>query len=251
MDFYGREQEIKRLREWDHLSKHSAQMTVVVGRRRIGKTTLIRKALEGPAAYFFVVKKNESLLCAEFLEIAKTTLHVDIPGEFNTFREIFKYLLILSETRHFSLIIDEFQEFFTINNAIYSEMQNLWDTYKEKSKMHLVLCGSIYSLMKKIFENAKEPLFQRANHRITLKPLTIDIQKRILEDYYPKYSNEDLLALYMASGGVPRYIELLMEARAHTKKKILDTLLEGDSFFLDEGKNVLIEEFGRDYSTYF
>ncbi|MDR1949796.1 MAG: ATP-binding protein [Spirochaetaceae bacterium] len=251
MEFYDRQREIRQIREWDRLASGSAQMTVLVGRRRIGKTSLIRKALEQPSLYFFAAGKTEALLCEEFIGAIKSGLGVDIPGEFRYFRDVFKYLLILSETRRFSLVIDEFQEFYTINSAVYSEMQNLWDTYKNSSKIHLVLCGSIYSLMTKIFENAKEPLFQRANHRIMVKPLGIDFQKQILSDYHPKYTNEDLLALYMASGGVPRYIELLMEAKAYTVKRILDELLRENSFFLDEGKNVLIEEFGRDYTTYF
>ena len=61
----------------------------------------------------------------------------------------------LSTERHFTLIIDEFQEFFNINSSVYSDMQNIWDEYKEKSKLNLIVCGSVYSLMKRIFENAK------------------------------------------------------------------------------------------------
>ncbi|GHV25712.1 ATPase [Spirochaetia bacterium] len=251
MDFYGRELELGQIGEWEKLAHKSAQMTVIAGRRRIGKTTLIWRALKGPSIYFFVVKKSEALLCEEFLGLIKDALGVDIPGEFKSFRDVFKYLLIQSETRHFSLIIDEFQEFYGINSAVYSEMQNLWDTYKNTSKIHLVLCGSVYSLMKRIFEDAHEPLFQRANHRIILKPLAVAVQKQILLDHHPKSGNEDFLALYMVSGGVPRYIELLMEAKAYAKKRILDVLLEENSFFLDEGRNVLIEEFGKDYATFF
>jgi AAA+ ATPase superfamily predicted ATPase len=130
-------------------------------------------------------------------------------------------------------------------------MQNIWDTYKNKSKIHLILCGSVYSLMKKVFENAHEPLFQRAGHRIILKPLPVDVQKQILQDHHAKFTNEDLLALYTAAGGIPRYLELLINEKAYTKKKILDTLLGENSFFLDEGRNLLIEEFGKDYTTYF
>ncbi|MDR1947833.1 MAG: ATP-binding protein, partial [Spirochaetaceae bacterium] len=138
MEFYDRQQEIRQIREWDRLASGSAQMTVLVGRRRIGKTSLIRKALEQPSLYFFAARKTEALLCEEFIGAIKSGLGVDIPGEFRYFRDVFKYLLILSETRRFSLVIDEFQEFYIINSAVYSEMQNLWDTYKNSSKIHLV-----------------------------------------------------------------------------------------------------------------
>jgi len=79
----------------------------------------------------------------------------------------------MSQSEPFTLIIDEFQEFYQINDSVYSEMQNLWDRYKSTSKMNLILSGSVYSLMKKIFENAKEPLFGRANERIHLQPISL------------------------------------------------------------------------------
>ena len=61
------------------------------------------------------------------------------------------------------MIIDEFQEFRNLNPSVFSDMQNIWDSIKEESKINLVLCGSIYSMMKQIFENAKEPLYGRGN----------------------------------------------------------------------------------------
>jgi AAA+ ATPase superfamily predicted ATPase len=255
MEFYGREKEITQIQGWNKQAHTTAQLTVVTGRRRIGKTPLIRRALETgpniPTVYFFIVKKSEALLCDEFVGIIKETLQVDIPGEFRLFKDVFKFLMILSQSRNFSLVIDEFQEFLTINSAVYSEMQNLWDTYKNKAKLHLILCSSVYSLMKRIFENAHEPLFGRADHRLMLTPFSVDTQKQILTDYSPHASNRDLLALYAAAGGVPRYIELLINEKAFTHKKILDALLEENSFFLEEGRNILIEEFGKDYTTYF
>jgi len=79
----------------------------------------------------------------------------------------------LSQNRHFTLIIDEFQEFRNINSSIYSEMQNIWDTNKSRSQLNLILCGSVYSLMKQIFENSREPLFGRATARIQVKSFDI------------------------------------------------------------------------------
>lgn len=252
MKFYDREKEIAQLRQWEELSLEYAQMTVVVGRRRIGKTTLIKKAMEGRMTlYFFVAKKNETLLCEEFVELIRVVLNVKIVGQLTDFKSVFEYLMQLSTERHFTLIIDEFQEFFNINSSVYSDMQNIWDEYKEKSKLNLIVCGSVYSLMKRIFENAREPLFQRANHRIVLRPFNVEIIKNILSDHYKEYSNDDLLAFYMITGGVARYIELMIEARAFTKEALLDMVFSENSYFLDEGRNVLIEEFGKDYTTYF
>lgn len=251
MKFYNREKELLLLKEWAERSAETAQMTVVIGRRRVGKTTLIKKAFEEKKMlYFFCTKKNEALLCEEFVALIKETLGTDIL-EYRTFKDLFRYLMRISAEMNFTLVIDEFQEFYYINPAIYSEMQNIWDDMKAKSKINLILCGSIYSLMKRIFENSREPLFQRADHRIILRPFTIDVLKTILSDHSPDYTPEDLLAFYAVTGGVARYIELLINAKALTKDRIMDTIFSENSFFLDEGKNVLIEEFGKDYTVYF
>ncbi|MCO5268225.1 MAG: ATP-binding protein [Brumimicrobium sp.] len=252
MKFYNRENELALLRRIEKLSYKSAQMTFVVGRRRIGKTSLLVKATEnGPTLYFFVAKKNESLLCAEWMEEIKQKLNLPIFGEIKTFKELFGFLMNHSKMHHFTLIIDEFQEFTTVNPAIYSEMQNSWDSYKEESKINLILCGSVYSMMTKIFENTKEPLFGRATQRIHLKTFDIATIKQILTDYSPNYSNEDLLAFYLFTGGVAKYVELLVQNNAFTFEAILNTLLTENSLFLEEGKNVLIDEFGKDYGNYF
>ena len=75
--------------------------------------------------------------------------------------------------------------------------------------------------------------------------------KDIIRDHFPSFTPEDLLAFYTVTGGVARYIELLIKSKAFTKEKILDTIFSENSFFLEEGKNVLIEEFGKDYTVYF
>jgi len=117
--------------------------------------------------------------------------------------------------------------------------------------LNFVVCGSIYSLMKRIFESEKEPLFGRLNSKIILRPFTTATMKEILHDFNPDYTNEDLLCLYLITGGVAKYLTLLMEAGATTKEKMIDFVVRADSPFLSEGKDLLISEFGKDYGTYF
>lgn len=250
MKFYNREKELENLRDIQKSSLISSKMTVIVGRRRIGKTKLIKEAYKDKV-YFFVSKKNEALLCSEFIDIIESTLSVKVFGQFTSFKNLFEYLMNLSITTSFTLVIDEFQEFLQINNSIYSDMQNIWDEYKDKSKMNLVLSGSIYSLMKKIFEDKKEPLFGRANNKIYLKSFTINTLKKILEENYPKYKNEDLLSFYIFTGGVAKYVEIFVEKKAFTFDNQLEVIFSDFSLFLEEGKNLLVEEFGKEYTTYF
>ena len=252
MRFYNREKELELLGRIETLSVNDAQMTVLIGRRRIGKTSLLRHFIaDKPAVYLFLAKKSETLICAELTEAIKQSLGVELYGEYRQFKEVFRFLLDLSKKQHFTLILDEFQEFTSINPAVFSEMQNLWDVTKAESKMNLILCGSVYSMMNKIFENAKEPLFGRATNRIHLKPFTINTLKEILAENYTGFTNDDLLAFYLFTGGVARYVELLVSRKAFTLNDILNEIFSDNSILLDEGKNILVDEFGKEYSTYF
>lgn len=252
MKFYNRKKELARLGKIEKMSQDSPQMTFVVGRRRIGKTSLLIKAYESrPFVYFFVAKKNEALLCAEYVEEIQHKLEVPVFGEIKTFKAVFGFLMELSKTKHFTLIIDEFQEFMTVNPSVYSDMQHSWDRNKQDSKINLIVCGSVYSMMTRIFEHSKEPLFGRATQRIHVQAFPITTLKKILNDYFPEYSQEDLLAFYMVTGGVAKYVELLVQARAFTLETILDEVFNENSLFLEEGKNVLIDEFGKEYGNYF
>lgn len=157
----------------------------------------------------------------------------------------------LSIQHPFTLVIDEFQEFNSINSSIYSDMQNIWDQNKDQAKINLILSGSIYSLMVKIFENSKEPLFGRANKKILLQAFNINTLQEILFDNNKQYQPDDLLAFFILTGGVAKYTELFVEDEALTLNTMLDNIFTENSAFLSEGKDILIEEFGKEYTVYF
>ncbi len=251
MKFYNREKELAILKRADSLKSKQAIMTMLIGRRRIGKTALALQPFEeDKKLYFFVSKKNEALLCEEFSEEITQKLGIKIFGEFKKIEDIFEYLLELAKKEPFTLIIDEFQDFYKINKSIYSSIQKLWDLYKKESKIHLVACGSIYSLMKKIYEDNKEPLFGRADFKIDLQPLRVSILKEILDDYN-SYTPKNLFDFYILTGGVAKYIELFVLYGSFDRDSMIDEIVKSNSLFLDEGKNRLIEEFGKEYGTYF
>lgn len=251
MKFYNRETELELLRETAQLSQEASQMTVLTGRRRIGKTKLLLRATEKmPCVYLFVSRKSESILCNQFATEASQALNVPI-GNYNRFADLLEHLMRISALQPFTLIIDEFQEFVNIDKSIIGDIQRVWDLNKDKSRINLLASGSIYSMMHHIFENEKEPLFSRASNIIHLQSFRTDTLKEILADYNPNYTAEDLLALFTFTGGVAWYVELLMNARAVTFKKMVDYIFRENSLFLNEGKNLLIEEFGKDYSIYF
>jgi uncharacterized protein len=253
MKFYNRKSELAELRRIRDLSfSDHSRLTVVTGRRRIGKTSLIMKAVEDmPTVYLFVGRKSEATLCSEFIPVIGQSLDVFVPMEIRTFRSLFQYLMELSSQKPFNLVIDEFQEFYNINESVYSDMQNIWDTYRKKSKMNLIVSGSVYSLMQKIFQNNKEPLFGRADNIIKLSAFDLATLKEIIFDYNPDYSNDDLLALYSFTGGVPKYVELLCDNTELSVDGMISFMVRENSSYTDEGKNLLVEEFGKNYATYF
>lgn len=251
MRFYDREIEQQKLQRMLQQSKLEAQMTVLMGRRRIGKTELSVRCGDDTVLYFFVGKKAEALLCQDYVREIQEKLNAPILGTPITFSEVFRFVLRLSESRPFTLIIDEFQNFLKVNPAIFSDIQRDWDMYKGKSHLNLIISGSVFTLMKKIFEDYEEPLFGRANENMTLQPFTTRVLKQILADFNPAYTPEDLLALYSITGGVPWYVSLLLDKGNTTRDNMLAALTDEDSPFINEGKNILIEEFGTDYVTYF
>ncbi|MBW6537739.1 MAG: ATP-binding protein [Mariniphaga sp.] len=253
MKFYNRVAELAELKRIQDLSFNDhSRLTVVTGRRRIGKTSLIMKSVEGlPTVYFFVGRKNEATLCSEFIPVIAKSLNAFVPAEIRTFRSLFQYLMELASGRAFNLVIDEFQEFHNINPSVYSDMQHIWDAYRKKSKMNLIVSGSVYSLMQKIFQDKKEPLFGRADNIIKLTPFDLSTLKEIMHDHRPEYTHDDLLALYSITGGVPKYVELFCDNKMLSVDKMISFMVRENSPFTDEGKNLLIEEFGKNYATYF
>jgi AAA+ ATPase superfamily predicted ATPase len=250
--FYNREKEIQLLQQIKESSTTSGQFTVVTGRRRIGKTQLLLKTFEGERfLYFFVARKSEMLLCSDFQAEISQKLAIPLFGNIQSITTIFEFLINYSKQENLTLIVDEFQELLHINPSIFSDLQRLWDLNSKNCKLNLIVSGSIISLMYKIFEDKSEPLFGRANHKLHIKAFETKTLKEILLDYHPKYTPEDLLALYSFTGGVAKYVQLFMENKAFTKDKMIAYLISEQSLLINEGKNILIEEFGRDYGIYF
>lgn len=252
MRFFDREREIASLRNMGSLSLKAAQFTVLTGRRRIGKTSLVLNAFsDAPLLYFFVARKAESELCQGYARQLGQMSGLPVIGEVSRFSEVFRYVMEMAKAKPVTLMVDEFQEFLKINKSVYSDMQDIWDRNKQDSKINLIVCGSVNSLMNKLFRDKKEPLYGRQTATMKLKPFTTSVLKEIIAEYNPSYSNEDLLALYLFTGGVAKYVEMFVDRGILSWADMLDAVFERDSYFLDEGKAMLVEEFGRDYGMYF
>ena len=254
MRFFGREEETAELRRIREASKRASRFTVLTGRRRVGKTELIHHALgDQPYIYWYVTRSVEKALVATFQESAESVLGVRLPARAESVSALFAWVMEQAELRHVTLVIDEFQEFSRMDSAIFSELAAVWDRLHKKARINLVVSGSINRLMNLIFFDDGEPLYGRNTGKIRLMPFRISVLKKILAAHAPrgKYGPEDLLTLWTLTGGVARYVEQFMDDGAVTSKAMLDSALRQSSPILDEGKVVLIQEFGKDYGTYF
>lgn len=240
------------LREIRKKAARVSCFTVVTGRRRVGKTQLIKRALEDrPYLYFYVARKSEKDLCAGFQREIEDVCSIPMVGNAERFEDLFKVLMDYSKRTALTVVIDEFQEFYRVNPSVFSAMANIWDDAQKEAKMNLVVCGSVNRLMQKIFRDDSEPLYGRNTASLTVDPFRVSVLKDILSTYKPNYVQEDLLALWTMTGGVARYVEQLMDDGAFDRQAMLKSVFKTGSSFLDEGIAVLVQEFGKDYGTYF
>ena len=256
MKFFGRTNEILFLRQQRALSHDCSRFTVVTGRRRVGKTELITQALgDGVDCYIYLLltRQTERNLVAGLQdEITRTTGdRLTIYGACERLIDLVREVFRLAERECVTLVIDEFQEMDRINPGFYGELQGLWDSMKGRMRLNLVVSGSVNRMMNRIFFDYSEPLYGRNTSHLRLQPFPTSLLKEIFATYQPDYTKDDLLALWTMTGGVARYVSLMMDARATRRKSMLELFFSGASPFLEEGRSILLQEFGPDAATYF
>ena len=252
MRFFDRVRELADLKEIRERSESVAQFTVVTGRRRVGKTSLVVKSLEGETyVYLFVERKSEKDLCETFAREINEKFGDVVLGAPERFEEIFGALMKLSATRHLNVVIDEFQEFRRVNVGVFSSIQKLWDMHKGRARINLIVTGSVNTLMVRLFRNRRAALYGRETAFMVVEPFATDVLKEIMSAYHPGYKAEDLLALWTFTGGVAKYVELLIDSRSWTRESMIREIIRANSLFIDEGRAVLVEEFDKEYGVYF
>ncbi|ABX32049.1 ATPase [Petrotoga mobilis SJ95] len=235
MNFYDREKELEALTKI--LNSEEKRFTVLYGRRRIGKTSLIKKAYENREnfLYFFVEVKREEALLKELSSLFSKAIYTNW---YDLFTDLFE--------RFDHIIFDEFQNFFLVNSDILYSLQHAWDETKYNTK--LTVLGSYTGLIKKIFMEEKMPLFGRVNNFINLKKFNLKSGLEMLFDF--GYDTEEALEIYSLVGGVPKYLWGFKD-KDNLKNKIYDLFIADFSPFKEESKNILILEFGSEHRSYF
>jgi hypothetical protein len=252
MRFYNREQELALLSELSERSGSYSQLTTIIGRRRVGKTELIRQHLRevGRGLYFFVEKRPSPALLTEFSESLKSV--IPYAPTFSNWKEFLVFLFAEAERQPMVVVFDEFQNFLAVEPAIYSMLQGVWDEWRKRSHIHLIAIGSVVGLMKRVFQDAKEPLYGRLTQEINLAPLRLQSIFQLCADL-GFTSTENILTLYGVFGGMPRYYEIIesMALGGASVKDILQkALFSTFAPFRNEAREIILTEFGGNSYTY-
>lgn len=245
MPFVNRQDELKYLRS--QAESHRAELVIVYGRRRVGKTELLRHFCASLPHLFFVASQttSEQLLRDLSTQLADLADSPVPPGTvLQDWSSAFRVFGRLARDRRFVVILDEFPYLLRAEPAVASHLQNLWDTELRRTKLMLVLCGSHVSVMESEVLGQRSPLYGRRTGQWRVRPLGY----RDAALFFPKYAREDQLTAYGVLGGMPAYLEQFDPSKP-LSTNIVERVLSRGSMLYEEAYFLLQAEL-REASRY-
>lgn len=244
---------VDRLGEMNTLEKEyardEASMVVVYGRRRVGKTELIRRFIQDkPALYFLATEESEAMNREAFQRQAADFLGNDLLREavIERWELIFQQLVLSIGSKRLVIAIDEFQYIGRSSPAFLSVFQRIWDTILSRANVMVILCGSLVSMMMSQTLNYNAPLYGRRTAQIRLRPIQFS---HYHEFFDPELSEADLVKRYSLTDGVPKYVEMFRRTQ-DLQEAIINSILDPGSFLFDE-PNFLLQKEVTDIGSYF
>lgn len=235
--FIGRERELEAL---DRLfSSNKFEFAVIYGRRRVGKTALINRFIDGKnAIYFMGVESNSKQNLENFSKsIMGYVKEIETDASFLSFQAALEYVFKLAEKERIILAIDEYPYVARSSKSLASTLQLLIDKYKDNSKLMLILCGSSMSYMEDQVLAYKAPLYGRRTAQMKLLPFDFDETSK----YFKGFSEEEKALVYGIVGGTPQYL-IQMNDKLSIADNIKNTFLNPISFLYEEPTNLLKQE---------
>ena len=179
--FVNRVKELQLLN--DEYKEEGFRFSVLYGRRRVGKTTLLKVYIQNKESiYFLVTLESENIVLKRFQDIIANYLNDDFLKELkiDSFEQIFKYISQKTFEKKLIIIIDEFQYLTKINSSIPSIFQYIIDEFLKQKNIHLILCGSIISMMYEQTLSYNSPLYGRRTSAIKLEAIKFEYINKIL-----------------------------------------------------------------------
>jgi len=237
--FVNRKKELRVLTE--RLRSRRAELIILYGRRRVGKTELIRSFLKGKRHIYYMADRRTE---AEQLEIFSALLGEYAGDDIITTQPlqnwdlVFKYIEARTKKRGFILLVlDEFPYLVETSPALPSILQRHWDQHLKEMNVFIILCGSSMSFMEKEILSYKSPLYGRRTGQLEILPFSY----REAHEMFPTLSTEQLIAFYAVFGGVPAYLECINPAKS-LWRNIEEQVFPSDRFLHNEVTFLLMEE---------
>lgn len=238
--FIGRQKELDSLTQL--YEKGGFHMTVVTGRRRVGKSTLLAEFIKEKKAVYYTASKVGADRNLELLtEQVISALEPSISGaRFSTCEALFDFMTDRLSEETLVFVIDELPYWAENDEALLSVLQKYIDTKWKDRNLFLILCGSSLSFMESRVLSEKSPLFGRRDSQIRLEPF------HYLEAalFVPSYTLEEKAICYGITGGVAKYLSLL-DPDASLDENIQRLFFSTDGYLYDEPRNFLAQEFSE------
>ncbi len=229
----GRQAELNQLERLYNSPKF--EFLTIYGRRRIGKTTILKEFAKRHRVLFFSAQeKNDPLNLTSFSKTVQTFFDGDFISAFPDWKAAFDYITRKATDEKLVLIIDEFPFLAEPNPSIKSILQHTIDHVWKDKNIFLILCGSSVSFMLNDVMGYKSPLYGRITGNMEVKPFDY------LEsaEFFPSYSKTEKAIIYGILGGVPRYLEAF-SPEVSLEENIRNNLLMEGSFLNDEPQTLL------------
>jgi uncharacterized protein len=247
MSLIGRKSEISIL--LDALKSNRSELIVVYGRRRLGKTFLVRNVYKNDIRFEFSGIHSGSLkqqLRNFHLTLSAKNTGFKKPSDWiEAFHQLSQYIDKLTSKKKKVIFIDEFPWLDTRKSNFLPAFDNFWNSYASKrDDLVVILCGSAASYMIKNIIKSKGGLHNRLTNKIQLLPFNLYETEQLLQNNKVKLSRYDILQIYMAMGGVPHYLEKILpgESVAQTLDRLCFTK---DGFLRTEFDNVFASLFDQ------
>ena len=243
--FINRERELDAL--YRQYAASGASFMVIYGRRRVGKTTLIKEFIKGKNALYFLAEEESELVTMKRFARAVADFTNNCPKmAYDSWRDVFEPLRSCPGSDKKILVIDEFPYMVNTNSAFPSILQWIWDEWLQHTNIMLVLCGSLIHMMEKHALNYESPLYGRRTGQLKMK----QIDFLYYDKFYENMAYRDLIERYAVTGGVPRYIELF-DRNENIFDEINRLVLSGDGILFEEPEFLLrreVDEIGSYFS---
>jgi len=235
--FIGREKEMGTLNR--HYASDAFEFVTIYGRRRVGKTTLIKEFCRDKKTIMFPAMETNAK--NNMISLSAAVFACTDPGRtfpaFDSFQQALDHIAELAGRERIVFVIDEFPYLAEADRSVSSVLQNTIDHKFKDTKLMLILCGSSMRFMEKQVLGYDSPLYGRRTAQIKVLPF----RYYVAAEWFPSYTPEDRMLTFAVLGGVPMYLEKFSDKKS-VHRNILDSVMSTDAVLFEETSNLMKQE---------